>query len=737
MSTPRRFRHALLPASVYLACHAMAWAEEVPAPAAAAASQVEATAVAKPAAAPATAAKGTTLETVRVRSTRQPYRALTATGATKTATPIKDLPQSVKVITADVLQDAGVTNLAGALDLSSGISRQSNLGGLWDSYAMRGFTGDPNFGSDYMVNGFNSSRGYNGMRDGANTASVEVLKGPSSALYGRGEPGGTVNISTKKPLFQPQYTVGFSYDSQNTARTNADLTGPLNEQMAYRLNMAYEQGDSFRDNVSHDRYLVAPSFLWMISPDTTLSYEIEAQRQRAPFDRGVLAVNGELGKVDRATFLGEPADGKNTVESLGHQVFLQHQIDEDWQLQTGVSYRESSLEGYSTEASSLRSDGQTLWRQRRFRDYSATDMSGRFEVLGKLRGLGLVHSVLGGVDAYDFSDERRQKRGRPSATTPYAIDIYNPVYGALAPTMSTTTNYDEHQQSKAAYVQDQIEFSKQWKGLAALRYDSYEQKITNYLSGGLVTKQDLSSTSPRLGLVYQPTTQLSLYASTAGGFRPNSGVSKTGDAFPAEKSKSYELGTKFDSADNKVSTTVSIYQIKKQNVLTTDPSDINYSIAVGEVQSQGLELDLSGEVARDWRVSTAYAWTDAKVTQSSTAAAATGLAEGRRMANVPRHSGSIFVTRLMPLANGDSATVGMGLNHVGSRLGAVDENTAFKLPAYNTLKFVSSYVLNKKTRFEFSIDNLMDKTYYTASYSQLWVTPGSERTFKAGVQHTF
>ncbi len=172
-------------------------------------------------------------------------------------------------------------------------------------------------------------------------------------------------------------------------------------------------------------------------------------------------------------------------------------------------------------------------------------------------------------------------------------------------------------------------------------------------------------------------------------------------------------------------------------MLTTDPSDINYSIAVGEVQSQGLEFDLSGEVAKDWRVSTAYAWTDAKVTQSSTAAAATGLAEGRRMANVPRHSGSVFVTRLMALDNGDSATVGLGLNHVGSRLGAVDENTDFKLPAYNTLKFVSSYVLNKKTRFEFSIDNLMDKTYYVASYSQLWVTPGSERTFKAGVQHTF
>lgn len=136
-------------------------------------------------------------DVVTVKAERQHYRSLSATGATKTDALLMDLPQSVRVLTGDLLRDAGVTTLAGALDLASGIAKQSPLGGLWDSYAMRGFTGDPNFGSDYMVNGFSSSRGYNGMRDGGNTQAVEVLKGPASALYGRGEPGGTVNITTK------------------------------------------------------------------------------------------------------------------------------------------------------------------------------------------------------------------------------------------------------------------------------------------------------------------------------------------------------------------------------------------------------------------------------------------------------------------------------------------------------------------------------------------------------------
>lgn len=199
------------------------------------------------------------LEAVQVIGVKQPYRNLSATGATKSDALLKDLPQSVRVLSADMLQDAGVTKLADALDLGSGIAKQSNLGGLWDSYAIRGFTGDPNFGSDYMVNGFNYSRGYNGVRDAANTSTVEILKGPASALYGRGEPGGTINLTTKKPLFQPAQTVDLSAGNDGARRTTADLTGPIGERFAYRLNAAAEKADSYRDHVGSERYLLSPS----------------------------------------------------------------------------------------------------------------------------------------------------------------------------------------------------------------------------------------------------------------------------------------------------------------------------------------------------------------------------------------------------------------------------------------------------------------------------------------------
>ncbi|MCX2861085.1 TonB-dependent siderophore receptor [Paucibacter sp. PLA-PC-4] len=679
---------------------------------------------------PKTEAATSQLETVQILGVKQPYRNLSATGATKSDALLKDLPQSVRVLSADMLQDAGVTKLADALDLGSGIAKQSNLGGLWDSYAMRGFTGDPNFGSDYMVNGFNYSRGYNGLRDAANTSTVEILKGPASALYGRGEPGGTVNITTKKPLFQPAQTLELSAGSDGALRASADLTGPIGERLAYRLNAAAEKADSYRDHLGSERYLLSPSLIWMLTPDTTVSYELEVSRQRANFDRGVLAINGKLGVLPRSRFLGEPGDGRNVIETTGHQVFVQHYFNDDWSLQTGFSVRDSSLEGISTEGRFLQADQRTLVRQRRSRDNEASDVSGRLELLGKLRGAGLMHNLLVGVDAYRFTDERLQYRNANAGN----LDIYAPVYGLVATTMALTTDTKEKQRSHSLYAQDQIDLGAQWKMLLGLRHDKYKQSLLNHRSGN-TTEQSLSATTPRIGLVYQPSKTLSLYATASKSFRPNSGVSSAFASFPAEKGKAYELGAKLDSADGKISSTLALYKISKNNVLTPDPVDPNnFSVAAGEVESQGLEFDIAGQIMPGLRLSGAYAFTDAKVTEDNNA-----FLLGRQLANVPKHSANLMLVKSFSLW-GNAATLGLGLNHVGKREGAVAPLAAsedFKLPAYTSIKLISSYQLASKLRLSLDIDNLCDKLYYASSYSQIWVYPGNGRKLTLTAQYKF
>jgi iron complex outermembrane receptor protein len=667
---------------------------------------------------------------VIVKAQRQNYRALSATGATKTDTLIKDLPQSVRVITADLLKDVGVVNLAGALDLSSGISRQSNLGGLWDSYAMRGFTGDPNFGSDYMVNGFSSSRGYNGLRDSSSTNSVEVLKGPASALYGRGEPGGTVNITTKKPRFDPAYMLDLSIGSFGNKRVAADLTGAITDTVAYRLNAAFEKSDSFRDTLHTERKFISPSFIWLVGDSTTISYELEASEQETPFDRGVLAVGGVLGLIPNSRFLGEPNDGPTTVKSLGHQVFVQTELNESWKLQSGVSYRDSELVGFSTEANNLLADNRTLRRQRRHRDFSATDVSGRFEVLGKFATGSFNHSVLFGADAYKFDDTRIQLRRNPSATNAYSIDIYNPVYGGVADPLTISINTLEAQRSHGFYAQDQIDLTDQWKAMLGVRADSYDQTVTNRRLS-ISNNQSLSATSPRAGLVFQPNKAISLYATAAKGFRPNSGISIDNKAFPAEESRSYEIGAKLETADGKTTGTLALYNISKKNVLTTNPANTDFSISAGEVGSKGLELDVSGELMKDVRFSAAYAYTDATVTKGDNT-----IKTGTQFPNVPKNSASVVVTPTFALWDG-IATLGGGFNYVGERLGDVAVTSTFKLPAYTTARLVSSYAPNKKLRFSLNVENLFNKTYYASSYSQLWVSPGTERTITLNVQYKF
>jgi iron complex outermembrane receptor protein len=676
-------------------------------------------------------------DSVTINAQRQNYRSLSVAGATKTDALLQDLPQSVRVLTAGLLRDAGATSLSSALELASGIAQQSNLGGLWDSYAMRGFTGDPNFGSDYMVNGFSSSRGYNGMRDIAGTQSVEILKGPASALYGRGDPGGTVNILTRKPRFMPQYSVETSAGSHRTWRTAADLAGPLGETVAYRLNAAHQQGDSFRDTLHSERNFLSPSLLWLIGPATTLSYEVEAARQTTPFDRGVLAVNGKLGAVPVSRFLGEPGDGGMAVKSLGQQLFVQHELSPAWSLQSGLSYRDSSLSGYSSEANNLLADGRTLRRQRRYRDFSATDRSARVELLGRAATGAVVHNLLFGVDGYRFDDERLQLRRNPGTANPYAIDILAPVYGAAADPLALSINTVEHQRAHAVYLQDQLALGAQWKALLGVRRDSYRQQVINRRTVAS-NAQTLSATSPRVGLVYQPLAAVSLYASAAKGFRPNSGISLENQAFPAESSRAYEVGAKADTLDGRLNATVALYRIAKKNVLTTNPLNTDFAIPAGEVASKGVELDVSGELAAGLRLSGAYAYTDASVTKGDNT-----IRTGSSLPNVPRHSANVLLAQTLRLGGGNGGggggdlTLGAGLNYAGERLGDVAASTGFRLPAYTTARLLAAYSPTSRLRVSLNVDNLFNRAWYASAYSQLWVAPGAERTVTATLSYRF
>lgn len=683
-------------------------------------------------AADAAANVGGAIETIEIIGQKQPYRG---------DTDLKDLPQSVRTLSADLLADVGVTKLEDALDFASGIAKQNSFGGLWDSFAIRGFAGDENVPSGYLVNGFNAGRGFSGRRDASNIENIEVLKGPSSALYGRSEPGGTVNLVTKKPKFEREGSLEASVNSVGVYRVAGDYAAPINDALAFRINGAYEDGESHRDTVKSTKYVITPSFLARLSKSTTLSYELELVNQKAPFDRGVVAPNGQLGLVPNSRFLGEPGDGPIEIKATGHQFVLQHALNKTWSVLAGLGFRESSFKGFSSEAElavarqTLYVDGQTLARQRRFRDYQADDLTARVELTGAIKTGSVVHNTLVGIDTYRFSLDSVQQRFRPTLANPYGINIFNPVYGQARPAVSPFVDQLEKQRATGIYAQDQIDLTEKWKALAGVRFDSYKQEITNRLTGA-VAKQDETATSPRVGLVYQPTKLVSVYATAGTGFRPNTGTDVSGQPFKPEKSRSFELGSKLESSDGKLSGTVALFKMEKDNILTADPVNAGFSMAAGEAESKGLEVDVTGEVAKDLRATFSYAYIDAKTTKDVLDPNfGRNIPAGSRLLNIPKHSASLMLIK--DFRRDDAKySVGGGINYVSERLGETGV-PSFQLPAYTLAKVIFAYKPSKQLEFKLDIDNLFDKKYYPSSYSTLWVGAGAGRTATLRTSYQF
>lgn len=358
-------------------------------------------------------------------------------------------------------------------------------------------------------------------------------------------------------------------------RAALDSTGPLSETVAYRVNLMHKDQHSFRDTVDSDATLLAPSLLWMPTPDTTVSYELELLRIHTPFDRGVTAIDGDANRLPASRFLGEPGDGDIDLHSTGHQVFAVHGLNQTWSLQGGATYRDSGMRGFSTEPWTLQADDRTLRRERRYRDYQGRDIAARAELLGTLGSGKVAHHVLFGIDGNRFNDSRYQLRAR-SAATPYSIDVLAPRYGVAQPgRLAPITDTDERQQVWGVYAQDQIDLGARWKALLGVRYDHYQQDIANRLRA---TTQQASDgvISPRAGLTVHLDDTLSLYASAAAGFRPNSGVGANGQSFAPEKSRSLETGLKYVQPGEGLEATLAVFRIDKENVLSLDPADTSF-----------------------------------------------------------------------------------------------------------------------------------------------------------------
>ncbi len=689
--------------------------------------------------APAPEPKINALEKVEVSAQREHYRGDVA---------LEDLPQSVQVITGETLKQLGAVKLNDALDLAASVARQNTFGGLWDGFAIRGFAGDLNVPSGYLVNGFNSGRGFGGLRDTSSVEKIEILKGPGSALFGRSEPGGTVAITTKKPQFKTEGSLGFALGSYDFKRIEGDYTTPLNNSTAIRINGAFEDADSFRDNVQTKRTFASPSILSKLSKDTTIWYELEYSKQEIPFDRGVPAVNGVLGVVPNSRYLGEPGDGPTTAEVLGHQVELQHSLDKNWVLLLGAAFRNTKLEGigqnpeFAAARNRFFTDGQTLARQRRFTNYESDDSVLRAELSGGFKSGGIGHHILLGTDYEKFKLDRLQTRYRPPAfnasttlAVSNAVNIFNPVYGNAPAANQNVFNDTETDKSYGIYLTDQMDLTSALKLRLGVRYDSFKQTIENRLATLQPPKQDLTATSPSAGLTYKVNDAFSVYTAYAKGFRPNTGFDVNRNPFEPEETKSGEVGMKFQFMDGDVSGGLALFKMKKTNVITADPVNAGQSIAIGGAESKGVEFDIGARLPGQVTVMFSYSHTDA-ISTSNVLDPDFGrvVASGDPLINIPKRNANLVLLKDIDLA-GHKFTFGGGAKYVSSVLG--ETGTKFFLPGYTLLRLQATYEVQRNFSVTAEVTNLTDKVYYPASFAALWVSTGAPRQYQVRATYKF
>lgn len=659
-----------------------------------------------------------------------------------------EVPQAEQVIGPQQLRDINALDLNTALDLSASVARQNNFGGLWNAFAVRGFVGDENLPSNYLVNGFNAGRGFAGPRDLSGVEAVEVLKGPRAALFGRGEPGGTINLVTKRPRFESAGEVRLLAGSFDTYRADADLQTTLGDSMGVRFVGFYEDAGSFRDTIETEKFGLMPSVAVELGEMSRIVYELEYARQEIPFDRGVVAVNGELGLIPQSRFLGEPGEGPNVAEVLGHQIELQHDFSDNWSALVGIGYRDTSLEGTSTEAEltvsrqQLFRDGRTLTRQRRFRDYDATYFVARAELAGDFSTGDVTHRVLIGADTDRFENDQVFLRARapslssnPTEQQLQAIDIFDPVYGRFPlPALSPLTDRVEVQKATGFYAQYQIGLSENFELRLGGRYDDYDQRLTNRTNGS-VARTEEQRLSPQVGAVWRATTELSLYATYGENFRPLSGADFAGNPFDPNQSESVEAGAKYASADGRMSATASVFSIQQGNILVGDPINAGFTLAGGEARSRGFEFDFNGEIVDGLDLWVSYAYVDAEVESDVPDPDFGKLIEaGDRLLNIPRHTFNMQLAYSTVIA-GQDARLGGGVLHVGKRLGEV--GTDFELPDYTIARLFAEAELVKGVSLRFDIDNLFDTRWFANSFSQLWVQPGTPRNARVTASFAF
>lgn len=678
------------------------------------------------------------LKEVLVSTSSKHYHVKKSSSSTRVDIPLLETPQSVQVVSAEVLQDKQAFTLNELANTFTGMKANNGNG----SFNMRGFTAYSPTDASFLL--------YNGIRGNLflwsqqpllyNVESVELLRGPSGALFSEGAPGGVVNFVTKKPLTNAQYNFDLSLGSWNFRRASADLTGPLtkNGKLLYRAIIGYDKSNSFRDDQEKENIFFAPSLTYLFSAKTNLNLEVNYAHQKAvhQYDNGTFIRTSADETFDFNYYpdnltIQSPTDYGKTNNSSATLTF-NHAFSDKLKL-TVVQRAVRNVLDFTDHipVGKIRNDsisrGFQDWETDRF-SLQTTAYAGYETKTGSLQ-----HQIIVGADYNRYGWTKNDYQYKPSTR----ISIFNPDNSNAIPGPDVAAEESDDNKRitnlTGFYVQDQVSVGRQLKVLLSVRHDNYDGKETPLSARDNKQGDELQASGwiPRVGLVYLPLEHLSVYGTYLKSFNPQTSNNVlSGGPFPTREATQYEVGSKLDLFNQQLSITLSLYEIRYANILTAAPTEENShrQAAIDGTRSRGMEFSATGTI-HNFNIIAGYAYNEHVILSTS----AYGK-KGDRFANAPKHIANLWLKYNLNTTAMKGLGFAAGVRYVSDQVGLIT-NQNFIFPEYTVLDAAVNYK-HGRYNLQFNAYNLTDKHYFTGSRSGTTTAGlGDPFNFRLGISY--
>lgn len=640
--------------------------------------------------------------------------------ATRTDTPLVDVPQSVSVVTKELVNDQAMTGLTDALRYMPGIGVAQGEGNR-DTAILRGNSTT----GDFFVDGVRDDVQY--IRDLYDVERVEALKGANALMFGRGGSGGVINRIPKTADGSLGGELSLQVGTSDRKRATLDWQMPMlrdaGNNNGFRLNALYDDGGNFRDGYSQSKRGVHPTVHLDSGHGTTIDIGFEHFRDKRVADRGVTSWLGKPIDVDPATFIGNPGQSPVRARANSFDMAVVHRFSDRAELRnhTRAADYDKSYQNVFGNGTRFDALGNPQVMLQAYRNFGARrNLFNQTDLVMKLGNGAITHTLLAGAEFGHQDNRSRTEQGSFGALKNVWVPLSSPRYDGTVIYPPASADSDSTANVRALYVQDQIALGERWIAIAGLRNDWFSVRMNDHLTGKSYAI-DNSLSSPRAGLVFKPSGNTSIYASYSVAWQPRSGdqlssLNASTQSLKPEKFVNREVGFKWDIA-GKIALTAATYQLDRHNVAIPDPNDPTRSVLIDGQRTRGVELGIAGRITRQWQIMGGYALQNGSylATQSAT------IQEGNRLPQLPKHSASLWNRYDFNRRFG----IGLGAIHRGSIYAAADN--AVRIPAYTRWDAAVYFAASKSVDLQLNIENLFDTRYFVSANSNQNISPGSPR----------